>query len=347
MKKRGLSTIVVTLIIILLSLVAVGVVWVVVRNLLVNGSKEAQIGTLTVSLSIKKAFEQQGNITVNVRRNVGTGELSKIKFVISDGTTSEVVTQDASMAELDEKSFSIHPTKLIATQVETVSVAPVVQTTDGESTGELTGTYNLISGVSTNGNNGNNGNSGACTSICSGNGIQYRCGDDSCGVLCGTCPSGNDCNNHVCVPIAGCQEPPNSTTCGNWVCGTKTSICGNLVSCDTGVCKGQLCDTSIGTCVGITPVSSGKVGDTWVSGMYFSSSDLPKDMTGLVGDYVDFSVGSAETKCWMIARWVLPTDTPGYPNSHIGFSFTTQIKTGDYYNIWDSSDKCQANLTSS
>jgi len=344
MKKRGLSTIVVTLIIILLSLVAVGVVWVVVRNLVVGGSKEVQLGKFTIDLSVKKAFEQQGNITVNVKRNVGAGELSKIKFVISDGTTSEVVTQDASLTELEEKSFFIHPTKLIATQIETVSVAPVFKTTDGESTGEVTGTYNLLSGVSS---GGNDGNGGTCTLVCNGNGIQFQCGDDSCGGFCGTCPPDKPtCTNHVCVQAAGCEEPSPATTCGSWECGTRISICGNIVPCST--CQGgKLCDTTTGTCVGITPVNSGTVGDTWVSGMYFSSPNLPKDMTGLVGDYVSFSVGSAETKCWMIARWVLPTDTPGYPNSHIGFSFTTQIKTGDYYNIWDSSDKCQANLTSS
>ena len=40
--KRGLSTIVVTLIIVLLSLVAVGIVWVVVRNILVGGAAGAQ-----------------------------------------------------------------------------------------------------------------------------------------------------------------------------------------------------------------------------------------------------------------------------------------------------------------
>jgi len=38
--KRGLSTIVVTLIIILISLVAVGIVWVVVNNL-IKGEQEA------------------------------------------------------------------------------------------------------------------------------------------------------------------------------------------------------------------------------------------------------------------------------------------------------------------
>ena len=45
--KRGLSTIVVTLILIVLSLVAVGVVWVVVSNLLNTGTQQAnfQFGT--------------------------------------------------------------------------------------------------------------------------------------------------------------------------------------------------------------------------------------------------------------------------------------------------------------
>lgn len=41
--KRGLSTIVVTLIIILISLVAVGIVWVVVRNLINSGTNQASV----------------------------------------------------------------------------------------------------------------------------------------------------------------------------------------------------------------------------------------------------------------------------------------------------------------
>jgi len=334
--RKGLSTIVVTLIIILISLVAVGVVWVVVRSVLSSGSKEIGLGKFTVNLNIKNAYEQAGNISVDVMKE-GKGELVKIKFILSDGKTSETITQDASLGELENKIFFIHPTQLAPTKVASVSVAPVFKTTEGtESVGDITDSYNLFSGGTA---PGVNDTSPICIPQCP---AEWQCGTDPiCGQECGSCGAGS-CINHVCVPPGPCPANPKEVTCAGIECGNKVNNCGNNENC--GGCDiGQMCQS--GSCITISAVNSGTVGDVWVSGMYFASSDLPKDMTGLVGDFVSFSGGSTETKCWMIVRWMLPVDTPGYPNSHIGFSFTTEIKTGDHYNIWDTSDKCQANLS--
>ena len=64
--KRGLSAVVIALIIILLSLVAVGAVWVVVKNIISGGVKEMDLGKFTIDLDITNAYEQRGNITVIV-----------------------------------------------------------------------------------------------------------------------------------------------------------------------------------------------------------------------------------------------------------------------------------------
>ena len=47
-KKKGLSTIVITLIIILISLVAVGIIWVVVRNVIQTGTEQVALGQFTL-----------------------------------------------------------------------------------------------------------------------------------------------------------------------------------------------------------------------------------------------------------------------------------------------------------
>jgi hypothetical protein len=336
--SRGLSTIVLTLIIIVISLVAVGIVWVVVQNLLNSGSKEVGLGKFTINLDIVRAYEQAGNISVNVKRLSGSGELTKIKFILSDGTNSETVTEDVILDEMKDKTFSIHPTEIAATNVASVSIAPVFNSEGTETTGDIADTYNIISGgIAPEEGQGTGGE--GCVPQCG----NYQCGTDPvCGQSCGSCGA-DECVNHVCVPD-GCPGIRNSdeTTCTGIRCGSKTNNCGESVNC--GTCPtGQMCQS--GNCVSVTPVNSGTVGETWVSGMYFSSPDLPKETTGLVGYYVSFSGGSSQTSCVMIARWFLPVDTPGYPNSHIGFSFTTQIKTGDTYNIWDNSDKCNANLS--
>ena len=52
MQKRGLSGIVATLLIILLVIVAVGIVWVVVRNVVQEGSEQISFGRFTTNVEI-------------------------------------------------------------------------------------------------------------------------------------------------------------------------------------------------------------------------------------------------------------------------------------------------------
>ena len=149
--RRGLSTIVITLIIILISLVAVGIVWVVVRNVITGGSKQIELGKFVVGLSIKNAYVQNGNISVSVERNAGEGELLKIKFILSDGENSEIITQNSNLEQLQFKTFSIHPKDLAIDSILKISVVPVFRTSDGtETLGDITDTYNLRTGENEN-----------------------------------------------------------------------------------------------------------------------------------------------------------------------------------------------------
>lgn len=77
--KRGLSTVVTTLIIILLVLVAIGVVWVVVQNMLTNSGEQIDIsqkcvttnlaitnvGTCTASAGCSVQIERRGGYALN------------------------------------------------------------------------------------------------------------------------------------------------------------------------------------------------------------------------------------------------------------------------------------------
>ena len=67
--KRGLSDVITTLIIILLVLVAVGIIWVVVRNVVQSGSEQIDITTRCVAVdlravSVTSVEGQAGNYTV-------------------------------------------------------------------------------------------------------------------------------------------------------------------------------------------------------------------------------------------------------------------------------------------
>ena len=105
--KFGLSTIVISLILILLSLVAIGVVWFVVNGILGDASNEIGLEQLTISMEITNAYEYNGNISVSLKRNVGKGEVVKIVFVFSDGENSETYTSENSLVELQSRRFNI------------------------------------------------------------------------------------------------------------------------------------------------------------------------------------------------------------------------------------------------
>lgn len=95
--KKGLSTIITTLLIILLVLVAIGIVWVVVQNILTTGTEN--VGLLSqcpmIQLQIKGVtncgLEATGreNCTVQLYRPSG-GDMDDLSFRItaSDGTTT-------------------------------------------------------------------------------------------------------------------------------------------------------------------------------------------------------------------------------------------------------------------
>ena len=128
--KRGLSTIVVTLILIVLSLVAVGVVWVVVSNLLNTGTQQAnfQFGTLFLNLKLDKvSVDSSGNLLVTVSRGTGQGDLREIDFIVSDGKNSQVIKKPTTMSELGTSTFTITPSDLgtLSTPVQ-VDIAPVI-----------------------------------------------------------------------------------------------------------------------------------------------------------------------------------------------------------------------------
>jgi hypothetical protein len=130
LNSRGLSDIVVTLIIVLLSMVAIGVVWAVVNNLLQSGTEQTTTGFEQLSLNFelqKVLVEPDGDLQVVVKRNVGSGTISGLKFIISDGTNSELISRETTLDELESQSFIINYSEISDLSfVQEVSIAPIV-----------------------------------------------------------------------------------------------------------------------------------------------------------------------------------------------------------------------------
>lgn len=93
--KKGLSTIVITLILILLSLVAVGIVWFVVNNILKSGTQNIDIGTKCLNLNIEAVSANCSSGITNaicdvqiMRTGTSSDEIGGVKLVFKNTTSS-------------------------------------------------------------------------------------------------------------------------------------------------------------------------------------------------------------------------------------------------------------------
>ena len=78
MQKRGLSTVVTTLILILLVLVAIGIVWVVIKNVLSEGAEEVSLDKFTVDLEIKNCQADDSNNNMSDFTPPPNAELTRV-----------------------------------------------------------------------------------------------------------------------------------------------------------------------------------------------------------------------------------------------------------------------------
>jgi len=366
--KRGLSAIVATLIIILLVLVAVGIVWVVIRNIITEGAEGIELGRFTFDLSIKSAYIDGTNVKVTVRRSPGGGNLIGVKFIFLNSTDSIIVNRNIPLTELQERLFSFDSNDVgDISALQEVSVAPIYESSSGtETVGEITDTA-TISG-SGNGGNGNGGNGGNGNGGNGGNGGAV-CGDGSLD-LGEECDDGNTDDGDGCSST--CQdEGAGQSFCGDGTCDIIEDSsncpvdCGIPASCDgiwdgndAGIneCDGTPLPTNclsdctcsvgftldgVGGCNLNSPINTGTIFSVWPSGAvkYFDSEDLPTDVSGYTMYYVNFS-NSEENGCFRIT-WAEYMDTNG--RSYIRTEFMVNISGGDDdgYLIWEA-ENCGA-----
>ncbi|MCH8329514.1 MAG: hypothetical protein IIB81_03925, partial [Nanoarchaeota archaeon] len=307
--KRGLSAVVTTLLIILLALVAIGAIWVVVGSLISEGAGDINLEQFTLDLSIKNAYIDTAdldNIKVRVKRSVGAGEITGIRFIFFNGIDSTTITKETSLTEFDEETFSFTPTELgDIEEGDSVSIAPVFETDSGkEKTGAVTDTEQIRgeapggSGVPECNDGFDNDDDGdtdypddaGCDDL--NDGDETNCGDLKCegGESFETCSL--DCS------------PPRPATCDEgWNPPEDPEV-----ECD-GLSPIQGCDLSICVClVGFTsdgvggcdlnpPVNSGTVLSIWpdpLAVVFFDSPGLPttpSEFPAYGGRSINFSGG--------------------------------------------------------
>ncbi len=135
MDKKGISGIVVALILILLSLVAAGIVWAVIKNILTKETEEISFGSFFLDLQIQKVNVERDQIKVTVKRGAGDGEteITGIAFIISDGEKSQTIKKETTLKELEYETFTISSSEFADIAfVKEILIAPEIISESGK-----------------------------------------------------------------------------------------------------------------------------------------------------------------------------------------------------------------------
>ncbi len=136
MTKRGISTIIATIMMILFVLIATGVVWVVIQNILSEETEEISSGLDRITLSIVGSsvnLSDALNVSFIINRDIGKGDLVKIKIILYD-EEGESYAEDvgaSTLGELGSKKFSISKGGLT---ISKISIAPITESISGKET---------------------------------------------------------------------------------------------------------------------------------------------------------------------------------------------------------------------
>ena len=102
-RKQGLSAIVTTLIIVLLALVAVGIIWVVISNLIDEGVTQVDLSSKCLKIDVKAVSVDCANpalCDVTLTRGAGGEAIAGVKIVFYEGTTGGSVTTETGNIEI-------------------------------------------------------------------------------------------------------------------------------------------------------------------------------------------------------------------------------------------------------
>jgi len=133
--KRGISGVIVALILVLLALVAAGIIWFVVRNIAEGGAEDITLRTrcFDIDMSPTQASCTAGICNVTIERaDSSDEEIAKVRLVFTneDGTQNYPVDRDVSITALGLETVSDIDTGL--TDVGEVEVAFYLEDSAGE-----------------------------------------------------------------------------------------------------------------------------------------------------------------------------------------------------------------------
>lgn len=139
MNRKGLSEVVTNLIIILLVIVAIGIVWFVVSNLLGETTEGISLSKVTIGMEIQNVVYDNVQANVTVQRSSGEGNLTAVKILIYNSAgDSQAYEEISTMGTLETQKFVLD----YADTPVKVEVAPIITTSKGkQKTGDVVDVY--------------------------------------------------------------------------------------------------------------------------------------------------------------------------------------------------------------
>lgn len=135
MNKRGFSTVIVSMVLILITIVSMGIVAVVIGDIIQENSKKISIDGIFANVWVDSVkMNDDGSALVNVKRSAGGGEVNAIRFVLSDGENVKVIEKQVDLNELEQKTYTFSREELSGLRVKDVSVAPIIKGIPKEAT---------------------------------------------------------------------------------------------------------------------------------------------------------------------------------------------------------------------
>jgi len=335
MNKRGLSGVVITLILILVSIVAIGIIWVVISNFVSEGSKGISLGRFLIKLDIESAYRSGDEIFVTISRGSDDLELTKIQFIISNDTTSESIEKEINLQKSSKNTFTISETEfgVEADLMDEISIAPIYieEGETQEKLGDIIDTETIGTGGA--GSGEEDGEEGEENGGDDGNGDDYNetIGEGNNCTSDENCSVGLKCEGGVClVPCNGVWEGDYYNV-GIYECdGENINGC-NLNTC---LCENGFTPSGSGVCNLNDPLNTGNVNDVFPEGNPFMiySSDLPYwGDENLQNKYINFSGEGLENDCLQIS---LHYQVGGTNYLRLTES-NVDITTGINYFVWE------------
>lgn len=121
--KRGLSAVIASLILILLALVAIGIVWIIINNLINKTSEKISIDPLTNRYSIDDLKIGFRKISMRITKTAGEANATEFRFLIEGKYyTTQYIEKNPDLNKLESKTYVIRLNNYIGTVKKIIMV---------------------------------------------------------------------------------------------------------------------------------------------------------------------------------------------------------------------------------